>query len=135
MNDFSFGFPGATERVRGELVSGTYFPVLGVEAAVGRTFTPDDDRVPDGHPVAVLSYAYWQSRFAADPSVVGKTVLVNGHDFTIVGVAQRGFDGLDLGNPSQVFVPVMMRPELSPCSTSLSIFITGGRAGSTCLAG
>jgi predicted permease len=114
MNDFSFGFPGATERVRGELVSGTYFPVLGVESAVGRTFTPDDDRVPDGHPVAVLSYAYWQSRFAADPSVVGKTVLVNGHDFTIVGVAQRGFDGLDLGNPSQVFVPVMMRPELMP---------------------
>jgi predicted permease len=114
LSDFSFGFQGSTERVRGELVSGTYFPVLGVEAAAGRTFTPDDDRVPDGHPVAVLSYAYWQSRFAADASVVGKTVLVNGHDFTIVGVAQRGFDGLDLGNPSQVFVPVMMRPQLMP---------------------
>src|SRR5271163_1106818 len=63
-SDFSLASNGQTERVRGELVSGEYFPVLGVGAALGRTFTPDDDRVPDGHPVAVLSYAYWQSRFA-----------------------------------------------------------------------
>src|SRR5580692_9305753 len=56
-NQFSLGFNGSTERVGGELVSGTYFPVLGVGAAVGRTFTPDDDRTPGGHPVVVLSYA------------------------------------------------------------------------------
>jgi predicted permease len=111
---FSVGFNGATERTRGEFVSGTYFPVLGVQAAVGRMFTPDDNRVPDGHPIAVLAYGYWQSRFAGDPSIVGKTIAVNGHNFSVVGVAQRGFDGVDPGNTTQIFVPVMMRPELFP---------------------
>src|SRR5947209_8092084 len=90
---FSLTFSGRTERTRGELVSGTYFPVLGVGAAVGRAFTPDDDRTPGGHPVAMLSYSYWQTRFAGDPSVVGQTVVLNGRNYTIVGVAQRGFDG------------------------------------------
>jgi predicted permease len=113
-NQFSLGFNGTTELADGELVSGTYFPVLGVGAAIGRTFTPDDDRIPGGHPVAMLSYAYWQSRFAGDPAIVGKTLTVNGHNFSIVGVAQRGFQGVDLGNASQIFVPVMMRPQLMP---------------------
>jgi predicted permease len=113
-NQFSLGFNGTTELANGELVSGTYFPVLGVGAAIGHTFTPDDDRVPGGHPVAMLSYAYWQSRFAGDPSVVGKTLTVNGHNFTIVGVAQKGFDGVELGSASKVFVPVMMLSQLMP---------------------
>ncbi len=113
-DQFSLGFNGTTELADGELVSGTYFPVLGVRAAIGRTFTPDDDRIPGGHPLAMLSYAYWQSRFAGDPSIVGKTLTVNGHNFTIVGVAEKGFQGVDLGNASQVFVPIMMRPQLKP---------------------
>jgi predicted permease len=113
-NQFSLGFNGTTELADGELVSGTYFPELGVGAAIGRTFTPDDDRTPGGHPVAMLSHAYWQSRFAGDPSIVGKTLTVNGHNFTIVGVAQKGFQGVDLGSASQVFVPIMMRPQLMP---------------------
>ncbi len=112
--DFSVGFNGHTERVSGDLVSGTYFPELGVGAALGRMFTPNDDRVPDGHPVAILSYAYWQSRFAGDRSILGKTIAVNGHNFTLVGVAQKGFEGLDFGTSSQVFLPVMMRPQLMP---------------------
>lgn len=111
---FSVGFNSSTERTRGEYVSGTYFPVLGVQAAVGRTFTPADNRIPEGHPIAVLSYGYWQSRFASDPSIIGKTIAVNGHNFTVVGVAQRGFDGVDPGNTTQIFVPVMMRPALMP---------------------
>lgn len=111
---FSLGFQGKTERVRGELVSGTYFPVLGVGAAIGRTFTPEDDRVPDGHPVVILTYEYWQSRFAGDRGIIGKTVAVNGHNFTVVGVAQKGFEGMQVGNPVQAFVPIMMRPELMP---------------------
>lgn len=111
---FSVGFNGGTERARGEFVSGTYFPVLGVQAAVGRTFTPDDNRVPGGHPVAVLTYGYWQSRFASDPSIAGKQIAVNGHNFTVVGVAQKGFDGVDPGNITQIFVPIMMRPALMP---------------------
>ena len=112
--DFSAGFQGHTERVRGELVSGTYFPVLGVGAVIGRTFTAENDRMPGASPLAILSYAYWQSRFAGDRSVLGKTIAVNGHNFTIIGVAQKGFDGLDLGNASQLFVPIMMRPQLMP---------------------
>ncbi len=111
---FSLGFNGAIERVSGELVSGTYFPVLGVSAAMGRTFTPDDDRTPGGHPVAMLSYDYWRSRFAADGKIVGKPVTVNGHNFTIIGVAQKGFNGVDASDPSQIFVPVMMRAQLLP---------------------
>jgi len=120
--DFNVGFNGTTERVTGELVSGTYFPVLDVGAAIGRTFSPDDDRIPGGHPVAVLSYAYWQSRFAGDGSILGKTVTVNGHNFTVVGVAQKGFDGVDLGDTTQVFVPVMMRPQLMPLYEELMGF-------------
>src|SRR5579872_4920461 len=89
----SLSFGAQTERVAGELVSGTYFPVLGVGAALGRTITPDDDRVPGGHPLAMLSYAYWKSRFASDRGIVGKTVAINGHNMTIIGVAQPGFDG------------------------------------------
>jgi len=113
-DQFSVGFNGTTERARGELVSGTYFPVLGVGSAIGRAFTPDDDRVPGGHPVAILSYDYWQSRFAGDPSILGKTIAVNGHNFTVVGVTQKGFYGVDPGSADQIFVPVMMRPQLMP---------------------
>jgi predicted permease len=110
----SLSFDGHTERVSGELVSGTYFPTLGVGAALGRTFTPEEDRVPDGHPVAMLSYAYWTTRFARDRSVIGKSVTINAHDYTIVGVAQPGFDGVELGHITKVFVPVMMAKEVIP---------------------
>ncbi len=110
----ALGFNGHTERVAGELVSGTYFPVLGVGAALGRTFTPEDDRIPDGHPLLMLSYAFWKSRFAGDPSILGKTVLMNGHNFTVIGVAQPGFDGVELGFTTQVFVPIMMVSEAIP---------------------
>ncbi len=111
---FSLSFGGQTERVAGELVSGTYFPTLGVGAAVGRTLTPEDDQTPGGHPVAMLSYAYWKSRFGRDADIVGKTVIVNGHNMTVVGVAQKGFDGVELGIRTQVFVPVMMKAQMTP---------------------
>ncbi len=110
----SLSFNGRTERVAGELVSGTYFAELGVGAALGRTFTPDDDRVPGGHPVAMLSYAYWRTRFASDPSIIGKNIEVNAHNYTVIGVAPRGFDGVELGHTTQVFVPLMMQPQIIP---------------------
>ena len=72
---FSVSSEGRTERVDGELVSGTYFPVLGVGAALGRVFTPDDDRVPGGHPVAVISYRYWLNRFGGSQDVDRKSVV------------------------------------------------------------
>src|SRR5579864_5395403 len=105
---------GKTERVAGELVSGSYFPVLGVGAALGRVITPDDDRVPGGHPLVMLSYSYWKSRFAADRTIIGKTIVVNGHNMTVIGVAQPGFDGVELGFVTQVFVPVMMKAQMTP---------------------
>jgi predicted permease len=105
---------GATERVNGELVSGTYFPVLGVGPAHGRVIAPADDRVPGGHAVAVLSFDYWNSRFNADPRIVGQKILLNGQPFAIVGVSVRGFQGIDIGYATQVFVPMMMKAQLTP---------------------
>jgi predicted permease len=111
---FSLTFQGRTERVHGELVSGSYFPVLGVGAAVGRTFTPEDDGPPGGPPLAMLSYDYWKSRFAGDPSIVGKNVLVNGRNLTVIGVSAQGFDGVELGSRPGVFVPVMLKAQMTP---------------------
>jgi len=112
--NMSLSFGGRTERVDGELVSGTYFPVLGVGAAVGRTFTPDDDRTPGGHPLAMLTYSYWKTRFGGDSSIVGKTVVVNARSMTVVGVAQPGFNGVELGRATQIFVPMMMKAQITP---------------------
>ncbi|MGO9012828.1 MAG: ABC transporter permease [Bryobacteraceae bacterium] len=110
---FSASFEGRNERVAGELVSGTYFPVLGVRPALGRLFTPEDDRAPSGAPFAVLSYSYWQNRFGGDPSVVGKQILVRDHRLTIVGVAERKFEGVQALFQTQIFVPVAMAGEMT----------------------
>ncbi len=108
------GFGGRSERVTGELVSGTFFPQLGVRAAAGRLFTTAEDRAAGGHPVAVLGFTYWQARFNGDPGIIGRTVTVNGHPLEIVGVVQPGFEGLDLGQPVQVYVPITMQPQMGP---------------------
>ena len=108
------GRAGGTERVIGELVSGTYFPVLGVRPAAGRLFTAEHDVAPGGQPYAVLSHAFWTTRFGADPAVIGTTMVVNGHTFTIIGVTEPGFDGIELGRPTQVWVPLMMKAQLTP---------------------
>jgi predicted permease len=110
----SLGYQGHTERVISELVSGSYFPVLGVGAAIGRTLTSADDRIPNGHPVLMLSYSYWKSHFAGDPSIAGKTVIMNGHNYKVIGVAQKDFDGMELGYSTQVFLPIMMREDAMP---------------------
>jgi predicted permease len=106
-------FAGRTERADGELVSGTYFPVLGVGAAIGRTFAAEDDVTPGGHPVAVLNYSYWKSRFGGDPNIVGKTIVISAHNYTVIGVAQKDFNGIELGRSPQVFVPMMMKPQIT----------------------
>jgi predicted permease len=105
----SMSFHGRTERAAGELVSGSYFNVLGVPAAIGRTIAPDDDTTVLGRPVVVLSYRYWQSRFAGDPSVLNRTMILNGHNFTVIGVSGRGFDGIEPGSVTQLFVPITMK--------------------------
>ncbi|HTQ54108.1 MAG TPA: ABC transporter permease [Bryobacteraceae bacterium] len=113
------GFNGRSERVPGEMVSGTYFQVLGVGVAVGRTIAPEDDTTALGHPVAVLSYRYWQSRFAGSPAILNQTLVLNGHNFTVIGVTPRGFDGIEPGSVSEVFVPVTMKAWMTPNSAGL----------------
>jgi predicted permease len=109
----SFGYQGQTERIPGELVTGNYFEVLGVPAAIGRTFTNDDDRIPGGHPLAVLSYDFWTERFNADPAVLGRSIIVNNHAFTIIGVSAKGFDGVELGYSPKLRIPVAMKKEMT----------------------
>ena len=100
---------GQTSNGRGMLVSGSYFPVLGLTPAIGRLLGPDDDRTPGESHVVVLSHAYWQSRFGSDPDVVNQTIVINGQTMTIVGVAPRGFGGTTLGVKPDVFAPITMR--------------------------
>ena len=109
----SVAYSGRTELTAGELVSGNYFSVLGVTAAIGRTFTQDDDRVKGGHPLAMLSHAYWVSRFAANPDVIGKTLIVDGLPLTIIGVGQQGFDGIEVGYSPGVWIPIAMKAQMT----------------------
>ncbi|MBZ5624294.1 MAG: ABC transporter permease [Acidobacteriia bacterium] len=110
----SLSFEGRTELVSGELVSGNYFPVLGVGAALGRVFTASDDLIQGGHPLAVLSYGFWRTRFSGDPGVIGKRITVNGYPLTIVGVSRAGFDGVEVGYSPQLRIPMMMKKEMTP---------------------
>jgi len=111
--DMSVSYGGRTERISGELVSGNYFPVLGVGPALGRLFTAEDDKVQNGQPVAVLSFGYWQRRFARDPGVIGRKLVINGYPYTVVGVSQAGFTGTDPASAPEVRVPMMMSKELA----------------------
>ena len=106
------------ERVRGEIVTGNFFQVLGVRPWVGRLFTADDDVTPGAHPVAVLSYSFWNRRFAKDQGIVGKTILINAHPTTVIGVTPPGFYGLSLSNDPDVRVPMMMTTVFNPLPSS-----------------
>ena len=106
LEPLSVSFGGRNERAMGELVSGTYFPVLGVQPALGRLFTPEDDRTRNGAPFAVLEYDYWKTRFAGDPTVIGRPILVNDHQYTIVGVAAKGFEGVERLFATAIFLPM-----------------------------
>jgi predicted permease len=105
---------GTTEDVSGNLVSGTFFSVLGVRPAVGRLFTAEDDVAPGRHPIVVLSHGFWESRFAKAPDIVGRTLLVNGEPMTVVGVAEPSFHGVEVGQPVDVFIPLMMQARVIP---------------------
>ena len=113
--DTSVAVDNQTERLTAEIVSGNYFTMLGVKPAVGRVFnSQEDDQVYQGHPVVVLSYDYWVSRFARDPNVVGRKILVNDSPMTIVGVSAAVFAGIDPAQSPQIRVPVLMKPVMTP---------------------
>ena len=101
------------EHPRGRLVSGNYFAVLGVPTLLGRPLTVDDDRVANGSPVAVLSYAYWQRRFGGDRSVIGRAITINRTPITIIGVAAPGFTGEVVGRMTDIWMPLTMQPALA----------------------
>ncbi len=97
------------ERVWGAIVSGNYFDVLGVKALIGRTFLPEEDRTPNTHPVVVIGYGLWERRFASDPNVLGRTITLNEHDFTVIGVVPKDFASPFAGLALDVWTPVMMK--------------------------
>jgi putative ABC transport system permease protein len=100
--------------VAGQLVSGNYYSVLGVNAALGRTIAPDDDRAPGESPVCVISHNYWRRRFAGDPAVIGKTIHIGGSPFIIIGVTPPEFFGLEVGSSMDISVPLMMQQQVMP---------------------
>lgn len=110
----NMSYDGPAERVEGELVSGNYFQVLGMDAALGRTFSKDDEANPGANAVVVLNHDYWRTRFGGDPGVLGKTIRVNNHPMTVVGVAAPGFEGLTLGFRPRLHIPVTMKREVTP---------------------
>jgi len=111
---FSVGQEDHAERVWGELVSGNFFSVLGAKAELGRTFLPEEygDK-PGAFPVAVISDSFWRSHFGADPQIAGKTIRINQHELTIVGVAAPEFRGSMPGMARDIWVPYMMQPVLN----------------------
>jgi len=110
----SFNESGNTELVSGVIVTGNFFDVLGVHAAQGRLLSVADDVMPGAHPVAVISHAFWRSRFAGRRDVVGSEVRLNGHPFTIVGVTPEEFPGPQLGTMRNLYVPMMMQAIMRP---------------------
>ena len=102
-----------TELVQGDLVSGTYFGVLGVGTVLGRPLTREDDRLGSPNEVVVLSFSLWKNRFAMSSSVLNQTLRLNGRTMTIVGVAQPGFKGVAAGESADLFVPITLQPRLT----------------------
>jgi len=105
---------GQTDNVNGDMVSGTFFEVLGLRAAHGRLFTREDDRIPSGHPVVVLGHSFFERRFGGDPGIVGQAVSVNSHPMTVIGVAPPGFNGVVVGSAIDLYVPLAMQQEVQP---------------------
>ena len=110
----NLAYRGQTLNGQGVLVSGSYFPVLGLQPALGRLFSADDDRNIGGHFVTVLSYDYWTTILGSSPAVLNDTIVVNGQALTVIGVAPRGFFGTTLGSEPKVFVPLTMRGLMLP---------------------
>jgi predicted permease len=109
----AFSGRGEPEQVFGEIVSGSFFALLGVRPALGRSFLPDEDQIPGAKLVTVLSHSFWQRRLGGDPAVVGSAITLNGHAFTVVGVAPPGFQGTNATFSPALWVPYMAWPQVT----------------------
>src|SRR5215510_3549129 len=109
-----------SERASGELVSGNYFETLGVRPVLGRLLTMQDETAPGADTVAVLSYGYWTRRFANNTDILNKQLTVNGAALTVVGVAEEGFSGVQIGESPDIFIPVTMRTQMMPGANDLN---------------
>jgi putative ABC transport system permease protein len=112
--DVNVSSRNTTQSAHAELVSGNYFQTLEVQPALGRVFTASDETAPGANPVAVLSYGYWSRKFGAEPSILNKPLTVNGIPLTVVGVAHKGFDGVEIGEAPDIFIPVTMKAQIAP---------------------
>ena len=118
---YTFGQVDQGDRVGsllGELVSGTYFPLLGLGAAVGRTLLPEDDVSPGAHYVVMLGHGYWQREYDGDPGIVGRTIRLNGHGYVVVGVAPENYPGLVQGIPVDFMAPIAMVQQIQQGSSN-----------------
>jgi predicted permease len=122
---------GNNDRLWGYLVSGNYFDVLGVKPVLGRTFSADEDRERLSHPVVVLSHSTWKNRFGLDPSIIGRRISINSHEFEVIGVAPENFKGTEIIFAPDMFVPMHMLEWILPGENWLdhrsteNIFATG----------
>lgn len=105
---------GETLNGEGMMVSGSYFPVLGIRPVIGRLISSQDDRALGESHVAVLGYGFWQTRFAGSPGILGEQIIINGQSMTIIGVTPQGFEGTTLGTRPQVYVPITLRGQMNP---------------------
>ncbi|HEX5081421.1 MAG TPA: ABC transporter permease, partial [Blastocatellia bacterium] len=110
----NLGLDEQTVQTSGMLVSGNYFSLLGVQPALGRFFAPEEDQKPGTHPVAVISYGMWQRRFGGDQGIIGRVIALNGHPFSVIGVAPRGFTSTLPVYAPEIWAPTMMQPQLIP---------------------
>ena len=110
---------GHHERLPTVVASGNYFSTLGVSAALGRVFGPEEDEIRSGHPVVVIGDRYWRLRFGADPAVVGKKILINSEPFTVIGVTQPQWQGTFPGMILDLWIPLQMQPVLQPAKAGV----------------
>jgi len=122
----SLSFDGGMEPSGGgQIVTGNYFSVLGVNAIIGRVITSEDDLVPGGHPVAVISYGFWKRRLAMDPGILNRKIRIGGTPFTIIGVTPPEFFGTEVGSALDVFVPTTMQAQVTPGLPSPDLRVIG----------
>lgn len=120
LQDRGTGEAAAAERVSMQMVSGNFFAAIRIGASIGRVFTASDDMTPGAHPVAVVSHGFWRERFQQDPSVIGSQFQLNQTVFTVVGVAEPSFEGLEVGSAPVLWLPMAMQPQIEPGRNTLN---------------